>query len=323
MRAHLASMPEPDFSDYTFIFHFAPQVSLGDGMEHLNSTQVIVRGGLTSGALDEALETAAHEFFHLWNVKRLRPAGLGPFDYTKENYSRSLWFAEGVTTYYSYLSLLRAGIWKRGEFLERLAEEIRTFEGEPGRKLMSAESSSFHAWFYDRAPQMQETNFANTTFSYYNKGAMLGMLLDLEIRGRTRGEKSLDDVLRLMYRDFYQAPAESYYGPGRGYSEADILAAVNAVTGSDFRPWFERCIQGTDELPYAEALAQRGPAAARGRGAEIPAKPGSADPAPGSRPAHCRRPPGRGRRPRRLEPRRSPAGRGRAIVRLRRTLTTA
>ena len=258
VRTYLASLPEPDFSDYTFIFHFSPDVSKGDGMEHLNSTQVIVRGSLTSGALDEALETAAHEFFHLWNVKRLRPAGLGPFDYTKENYSRSLWFAEGVTTYFSYLSLLRAGIWSCKDFLARLAEEIRTLEGEPGRKLMSAESSSFHAWFYDRAPQMQETNFANTTFSYYNKGAVLGMLLDLEIRGRTRGEKSLDDVLRLMYRDFYQAPAESYYGPGRGYKEEDILAAVNAVTGSDLRPWYARYIEGTDELPYAEALAQAG-----------------------------------------------------------------
>jgi len=258
VRAQLASMPEPDFSDYTFIFHFSPDVSKGDGMEHLNSTQVIVRGSLTSGALDVALETAAHEFFHLWNVKRLRPAGLGPFDYTKENYSRSLWFAEGITTYYGYLSLLRAGLYNRAEFLDRLAEEIRTFEGEPGRKLMSAESSSFHAWFYDRSPQMQETNFANTTFSYYNRGAVLGVLLDLEIRGRTRGEKSLDDVLRLMYRDFYQAPAESYYGPGRGYKEEDILAAVNAVTGSDFHPWFARYIQGTDELPYSDVLAQAG-----------------------------------------------------------------
>ena len=258
VRAYLASMPEPDFSTYTFIFHFSPDVSKGDGMEHLNSTQVIVRGSLTAGSLDEAIETAAHEFFHLWNVKRLRPAGLGPFDYTKENYSRSLWFAEGVTTYCSYLALLRAGIYNRAEFFDHLAEEIRTLEGEPGRTLMSAESSSFHAWFYDRVPQMQETNFANTTFSYYNKGAVLGMLLDLEIRGRTRGEKSLDDVLRLMYRDFYQAPAESYYGPGRGYQEEDILAAANAATGSDFRPWFARYIQGVDELPYAEALARAG-----------------------------------------------------------------
>ena len=258
VRAQLANMPEPDFSHYTFIIHFAPQASLGDGMEHLNSTQVIVRAGTAAGALDEALETAAHEFFHLWNVKRLRPAGLGPFDYTRENYSRSLWFAEGVTTYYGYLSLLRAGLWSRTDFFEHLAEEIRTLAGAPGRTLMSAESSSFHAWFYDRSPQMQETNFANTTISYYNQGAVLGMLLDLEIRERTRGAKSLEDVLRLMYRDFYQAPASSYYGPGRGYEEKDILEALEAVTGSDFRPWFARYIQGADELPYAEALAQAG-----------------------------------------------------------------
>jgi len=258
VRAQLASMPEPDFSVYTFIIHFAPDIALGDGMEHLNSSQVIVRGRLDGAGLDEALETAAHEFFHLWNVKRLRPTGLGPFDYTRENYSRSLWFAEGVTTYYSYLFLLRAGIWSRADFLSHLADEIRTLEGEPGRRLMSAESSSFHAWFYDRSPQMQETNFANSTISYYNKGSVLGLLLDLEIRGHTRGEKSLDDLLRLLYQQFDQAPAEGYYGPGHGYREEDILAAASQVAGSDLRTWFARFVQGTDELPYAETLARAG-----------------------------------------------------------------
>jgi predicted metalloprotease with PDZ domain len=258
VRAELASMPEPDFSTYTFIFHFAPDIPLGDGMEHLNSSQVIIRGTLGAGALNEALETAAHEFFHLWNGKRLRPAGLGPFDYTRENYSRSLWFAEGVTTYYSYLFLLRAGLWRRTDFLARLAAEIQTLEGEPGRRLMSAESSSFHAWFYDRSPQMQETNFANSTISYYNKGAVLGLLLDLEIRGRSGGTKTLDDLLRLLYEQFHQAPAESYYGPGYGYREEDILAAASKVAGSDLRNWFARFVQGTDELPYAETLARAG-----------------------------------------------------------------
>jgi predicted metalloprotease with PDZ domain len=123
---------------------------------------------------------------------------------------------------------------------------------------MSAESSSFHAWFYDRSPQMQETNFANSTISYYNKGSVLGLLLDLEIRGHTRGEKSLDDLLRLLYQQFDQAPAEGYYGPGHGYREEDILAAASQVAGSDLRTWFARFVQGTDELPYAETLARAG-----------------------------------------------------------------
>ncbi|MBZ5542882.1 MAG: PDZ domain-containing protein [Acidobacteriia bacterium] len=258
VRSELAMMPDPDLQHYTFLFHFAPGLPLGDGMEHFNSTEVIGSGELSGSGLAEALENAAHEFFHLWNVKRLRPAGLGPFDYTREQYTRSLWFAEGVTSYYSYLHLYRAGIWTREKFLQRLADEIRNLENEPGRALMSAESSSFHAWFYDRSPQMQETNFANTTISYYNKGAVLGLLLDLEIRARTEGRKSLDDVLTAMYRKFYEAPVEGYYAPGRGYQEKDILETVNEVTGSDFTEFFAEYVSGTSPLPYRSTLAQAG-----------------------------------------------------------------
>jgi len=257
VHVEMAAMPPPDFPYYLFIFHFVPDIPMGDGMEHLNSTQIIIQGSVRE-ATQEALETAAHEFFHLWNVKRLRPVALGPFDYTRENYSRSLWFAEGITTYYSYLFLLRCGLWTREQFLGRLASEIQTLEREPGEKLMSAESSSFSAWFFDRSPQMQETNFANTTISYYNKGALLGMLLDLEIRSRTEGHKSLLDVMRLMYHEFYQGPGTSYYGPGRGYEEKDVLEALNSATGSDFTPFFDRYVSGTDALPIQEALATEG-----------------------------------------------------------------
>ena len=131
VHAEMALMPAPDFESYTFIFHFAPDISMGDGMEHLNSTQIIIRGSLGS-SLAEALETAAHEFFHLWNAKRLRPAALGPFDYTREVYTPSLWLAEGVTTYVSYLSLLRSGLWTRQQFLARLGDEIRTLGRRAG-----------------------------------------------------------------------------------------------------------------------------------------------------------------------------------------------
>jgi predicted metalloprotease with PDZ domain len=258
VHTEMSMMPEPDFEHYTFIFHFAPDIPLGDGMEHLNSTSIIVRGSLSSGALEPALETAAHEFFHVWNVKRLRPLGLGPFDYKREVYTKSLWFVEGVTTYYAYVSLLRAGIWDQRTFLGRLAGEILQLANDPGRRLMSAESSSFHAWFYDRSPQMQETNFANTTISYYDKGAILGMLLDLEIRARTDGQKSLDDVLRLLYHKFYESPAATYYEPGRGYTESDILAAVNQISGSDFSDFFSRYVAGTDPPPYEDVLSEAG-----------------------------------------------------------------
>jgi len=257
VHAEMAAMPRPDLQHYLFIFHFAPDVSLGDGMEHSNSTQIIIRNNVREGS-QEALEAASHEFFHLWNVKRLRPVALGPFDYTRENYSRSLWFAEGVTTYYGYLFLLRSGLWTREQFLNRLANEIYDLEREPGHELMSAESSSFHAWFFDRSPQMQQTNFANATISYYNKGALLGMLLDLEIRSRTQGRKSLLDVVQTMYHKFYEAPAASYYGPGRGYEEEDLAEALKAVTGSDFTAFFERYVRGTDALPYEETLKLAG-----------------------------------------------------------------
>ena len=230
VHAEMAMMPAPDFERYTFIFHFAPDISMGDGMEHLNSTQIIVRGSLSS-SLDEALETAAHEFFHLWNVKRLRPAELGPFDYTREVYTPSLWFAEGVTTYVSYLSLLRSGLWTRQKFLGRLCDEISALEEEPGRTLMSAESSSFHAWFYDRSPQMQETNFANSTISYYNKGALLGMLLDLEMLSRTQGAKSLLDVLSSLYHKFYETPPATYYGPGHALQRARHPRSIERSCG--------------------------------------------------------------------------------------------
>jgi len=257
VHLEMAAMPPPDLAHYVFIFHFAPDVSLGDGMEHLNSTQIVVQGTVRDGT-QEALETAAHEFFHTWNVKRFRPVELGPFDYTRENYSRSLWFVEGATTYYGYLFLLRSGIWTRQQFLTHLANEMGELEREPGRELMSAESSSFHAWFYDRSPQMQQTNFANTTISYYNKGALIALLLDLEIRGRTEGRKSLLDVFQTLYHKFYEAPPASYYGPGRGYEPKDLEEAASAVSGTDFSAFFERYVRGTDSLPYADALREAG-----------------------------------------------------------------
>jgi predicted metalloprotease with PDZ domain len=254
----LATMPPPDFEHYTFILHFAPDVSQGDGMEHLNSTQIIVGQPLSDAGVREALGNAAHEFFHLWNVKRLRPAALGPFDYTRENYTQSLWFAEGITSYYAYLAEVRSGLWTQSDLLWQLGSEIAQLETDSGRQLISAESSSFHAWFYDRAPQMQETNFANTTISYYNKGELLGLLLDLEIRARTEGRKSLDDVMRSMYARFYEAPAATYYLPGHGYEERDILLAVNEVAGSDFGDFFRRYVEGLDPLPYKAVLTKAG-----------------------------------------------------------------
>ena len=258
VNAEMGMMPTPDFDDYTFIFHFSPYIDLGDGMEHLNSTEIMVRDEFSDLSATPAIEIAAHEFFHLWNVKRLRPQGLGPFNYTREVYTPSLWFAEGVTSYFGYWNLLRSGIWDQNDFLKALSNEVRHFQEEPGRGLMSAESSSFHAWFYDRAPQMQETNFANATISYYNKGALLGMLLDLAIRSRTGNAKSLVDVMHDLYHECYEALPATYYGPGRGYTEDDVLNALNEVSGTDFSRFFQDYIRGTQPLPYDDVLKLAG-----------------------------------------------------------------
>jgi predicted metalloprotease with PDZ domain len=250
----------PDLPRYTFLVHFAPGNDGGDGMEHLASTQIVRTRALgETASYGGALSVTAHEFFHLWNVKRLRPAELGPWDYTRENYTTSLWIAEGITSYYGDLSLERAGFVDEPEFLRMMAGEIAGLQSRPGRLLMSAERSSFDTWLYLATRPLQRTRGSATAIDYYNKGEILGLLLDLEIRGRTGNAKSLDDVMRLMYRRFFlDAPAESYYYKGRGYHAADFLAAVNEVSGARFDDWFAKYVSGTEELDYGHALAFAG-----------------------------------------------------------------
>ncbi|MBX7224024.1 MAG: hypothetical protein K1Y36_29175 [Blastocatellia bacterium] len=255
VRTQVALMGSPDFRHYTFLFNFAPNQSYGDGMEHLASTNIIVVGGLRNPAImQEALLVGSHEFFHVWNVKRLRPVELGPWDYSKEVHTKSLWIAEGLTNYYGDLLAERAGVLKPEAYYQELVNQIEMLERSPGRKLMSVEQSSWDTWFHLAAPQYQNTNLANTSISYYNKGELLGLLLDLEIRGRTNGEKSLDDVLRLMFKTFYEQPAATYYLKGKGYRPEDFLAAVNQVAQADFSDFFRRYVSGVEELDYNKSL---------------------------------------------------------------------
>jgi predicted metalloprotease with PDZ domain len=250
----------PDLKRYTFLVHFAPRNDGGDGMEHLTSTQIVNTFDLDyDKAYDDALSVTAHEFFHVWNVKRLRPAELGPWDYTRENYTTSLWIAEGLTSYYGDLSLTRAGLNTEEAYREELAEQIATLENSPGRSVMSVERSSFDTWLFLGARSRQRTNQPRTTISYYNKGEVLGALLDLEIRRRTNNARSLDDVFRLLWKRFYlDAPAESYYYKGRGYRGADFRAAVDEVSGADFGDFFARYVSGTQELDYDTPLGYVG-----------------------------------------------------------------
>jgi predicted metalloprotease with PDZ domain len=253
VRAESAIMGgPPDLERYAFLIHFAPDAVAGDGMEHLYATQIIRTHELGEGrSYDGLLEVTAHEFFHTWNVKRLRPAELGPWDYTKENYTRSLWIAEGITSYYSNLVLARAGLWDHERFLKAFTTQILNLQETPGRRLMSLEQSSFDTWYYVAPHVRQRTNTRNVSVNYYNKGQVVGALLDLEIRHRTNSTKSLDDVFRLLYTRFYvESPAESYYFKGKGYKPADFLAAVNEVSGSNFSDFFAKYVSGVDELDY-------------------------------------------------------------------------
>ena len=253
---------EIPYRDYTFILHL--RSSGGGGLEHANSTALgyprfgfTIRSGdrITSaspaatGTPDYRgfLSLVSHEFFHLWNVKRIRPDVLGPFDYTEENYTKLLWVAEGVTDYYTDLFLRRAGLITEIDFLTATARAIQTLQNMPGRKVQSVEESSFDAWikFY-RADE----NFMNSQISYYDKGAILGLLLDLEIRKRSNNAKSLDDVMRYLYAEFFKK--------NRNYTPTDFQKASELMAGSSLEDFFAKYVRGTEELDYTAALEAAG-----------------------------------------------------------------
>jgi predicted metalloprotease with PDZ domain len=260
VRAETAMWGEPEFDSYTFLLHFAADANSGDGMEHLNSTQIILPGSLADqGMLEEMLDGVAHEFFHVWNVKRLRPVELGPWDFTRPLSTRGLWIVEGITNYYGHLMQRRAGIWTDAQLLETFSRQIAEIENAPGSRLMSAEESSISAPFLDGASHAQLTNLDNTSVSYYTKGEVLGLVLDLSIRRETEGRASLDDVMRLMYRRFYlESPASTYYLRGRGYTNEDFERAASEVAGKDLHDFFQRYVRGVETPPYDEALAAVG-----------------------------------------------------------------
>ena len=247
---------EVPYRDYTFILHL--RANAGGGLEHANSTALgYPRFGFRIAAGDRATSAApnttdtpqrdyrgflglvSHEFFHLWNVKRIRPDALGPFDYTQENYTKNLWVAEGITDYYADLVLRRAGLISESEFLGATARSIQSLQNTPGRLVQSVEESSFDSWIkYYR----QDENSVNSQISYYDKGAILGLLLDLEIRKRSNGAKSLDDVMRYLYTEFFKK--------ARNYAPLDFQKASELMAGSSLEDFFKRFVRGTEELDY-------------------------------------------------------------------------
>jgi predicted metalloprotease with PDZ domain len=260
VRAETAMWGPPEFESYTFLIHFAADDHSGDGMEHLTSTQIIEPGALAEeGVYAETLDTVAHEFFHVWNVKRLRPLELGPWDFTRPLSTRGLWIAEGITNYYGHLMSRRAGLWDDTAFWRRESQTITGIESASGSHLMSAEDSSLSAPFLDDAPHAQRTNLANISVSYYPKGELIGLVLDLMIRGKTNGKASLDDVMRRMYEEFYlKSPNATYYLRGRGYTTEDFERVAAEVGGLDLSSFFRRYIRGVEVLPYDEAFASVG-----------------------------------------------------------------
>ena len=189
---------------------------------------------------------AAHEFFHAWNVKRIRPQSLEPVDYTKEQYSRALWFAEGVTSTYGSFALERSGIWTKDKLYDDLAQQVCELQSRPAHKWQSVEESSLDTWF----DKYDAYNLADRSISYYNKGQLIGDMLDLAIREATDNHKSLDDVLRSL---------NDLAKQGKFYDEsAGIRSVVEEVSGTSFEDFFRRYVSGLDEIPYDQFLAHAG-----------------------------------------------------------------
>jgi predicted metalloprotease with PDZ domain len=228
------------FDRYVFILHIGKGAG-GGGMEHANSTAI---GTYSDSSLPGV---AAHEFFHLWNVKRIRPASLEPVDYTKEQYTRALWFAEGVTSTYGSYTLVRSGIWKKEQFYADLGEQISELEGRPANRWQSAEQSSLDAWLEKYPLYNQPEN----SVSYYTKGQVLGDLLDILIRDRTGNEKSLDDVLRAMNTDFAKQ--------GKMYRDSlDVRLTAEKIAGGSFEEFFRKYVAGAESMPYQQILGLAG-----------------------------------------------------------------
>jgi len=238
----LKLMEGAPFPRYYFILHFGKAASgAGGGMEHANSTAISVRSD------EDFANVAAHEFFHLWNVKRIHPATLFPVDDTREQYTRALWFAEGVTNTYASYTLVRTGLWSKGQFYEDLGEQISELEGRPANKWQSAEQSSLDAWLEEYPLYNRPQN----SISYYTKGQVLGVLLDILIRDFTENEKSLDDVLRSMNEEFAKQ--------GRGYRDSlDVRLTAEKIAGVSFDDFFYRYVAGAEPLPYQRVLARAG-----------------------------------------------------------------
>jgi predicted metalloprotease with PDZ domain len=242
VRAETAWMDDRPFTDYLFIFHF-PRGPGGGGMEHANAAVIEVNADTAREDPVALASVTAHEFFHLWNVKRIRPQSLEPIDYTREQYSSALWFSEGVTNTVADYVLLRCNLLDETRWLGYLSHKITTLERRPAHATQSAEAASLDAWL-EKYPAY---GLPERSISYYNKGEVLGVLLDLAVRDATGGQKSLRDVLRWMNRNYAQKH--------RFFSDtAGVRQAAEAVAGKDLSDFFDNYVSGVAPLPYNQYL---------------------------------------------------------------------
>jgi predicted metalloprotease with PDZ domain len=243
-----ALMRDVPFSRYTFIFHFPDSAPGGGGMEHRNGTAITVRAREVREHWEGVESVSAHEFFHLWNVKRIRPQQLEPIDYVHGNDTRDLWFCEGLTSTYGELALLRAGLISRKTFYAHVAEQISVLQSRPARFFQSVEESGLEAWF----EKYNDYFRPERSISYYNKGELLGFLLDLGIRHASGNTAGLDDVMRRLNEEFARR--------GRFYADADLERVMAQVASgfSGLEAFFADYVRGTRELDYTAYLGYAG-----------------------------------------------------------------
>lgn len=228
--------------EYTFIIHNV--VDGQGGLEHCNSTVLSVnRWTYSPSHYADFLKLVAHEYFHLWNVKRIRPVELGPFNYDEENYTSLLWVMEGFTSYYEKLILLREGIYSKDEFLAKMFSSLNYIEGSVGARVQPVSHASFDAWIKAYRPN---ENSSNTTQSYYSGGSIKAMMLDAMIIKKYNGEKCLDDFLQVLYAKYYKAK-------NRGFSESEFKAELAQFLDQNMDEFYAKYIDGT-EIPDYDAI---------------------------------------------------------------------
>ena len=237
-----AMMGDIPYKHYTFLL-----MGRGaGGVEHLTSAAMLFDGTslITPEGYRRWLSFAGHEYFHTYNVKRIRPIALGPFDYDRENYTTMLWVSEGFTSYYSDLILRRAGLITEEQYFESLTRNIAAYENSSGHLFQSAAQSSIDTWIHG-------DNAANTTISYYNKGPAIGAMLDLKIRSETKNRASLDDVMRALYKEYFQEK-------GRGFTDAEFRQVAERAAGGPLSEIFDDYVATTKDVDYSKYFALAG-----------------------------------------------------------------